>query len=450
MTNFRTKRGRGAAFPTLPTLPALIAAMGLLLCACGGGGSGGQDGSAVGWNAAPEWIDKPGGSGSASGSGNSGGSALPATGDNTVPIHVDNRMGSINMLSASIKVCVPGSAAPGQCVTVDNMLIDTGSTGVRIAARAIPTIAPLLLTQAGALDDATGAAPIAECMLFASGFTWGSVKRADITIGSKTASNIPIQLMADGAFATPTDCMQHGGADLSTVESLGGNGIIGIDHFTGDSRDALTTAIPANYYYCPSQNNCISTRMLAAKEVTNPVAAFATDNNGTVIRLPALPAGGQAAVTGQLIFGVGTQRNNTLPASATVLAVDDYGMFTTQYKGQVFNRSAIDSGTNAYAFPDSAIPKLGSWYTPATPLTLSATMESNTAASAPLQMPLRVANAGGLMATGYAAFDNIGMYFSNSRGNMFLWGLPFFFGRDVYTVIGYAKVGTLTGPFVAF
>jgi hypothetical protein len=33
---------------------------------------------------------------------------------------------------------------------------------------------------------------------------------------------------------------------------------------------------------------------------------------------------------------------------------------------------------------------------------------------------------------------------------MFLWGLPFFYGRDVYTVIGNAKVGNQTGPFVAF
>jgi hypothetical protein len=33
---------------------------------------------------------------------------------------------------------------------------------------------------------------------------------------------------------------------------------------------------------------------------------------------------------------------------------------------------------------------------------------------------------------------------------MFLWGLPFFYGRDVYNVIGNAKVGKLTGPFVAF
>lgn len=73
--------------------------------------------------------------------------------------------------------------------------------------------------------------------------------------------------------------------------------------------------------------------MLASKEVANPVAAFATDNNGTIIRLPAVPATGQANVTGQLVFGVGTQSNNALPTTATVVAMDQHGMFTTQYRG---------------------------------------------------------------------------------------------------------------------
>jgi hypothetical protein len=63
--------------------------------------------------------------------------------------------------------------------------------------------------------------------------------------------------------------------------------------------------------------------------VANPVAAFATYNNGTVMRLPALAAGGQPSVTGRLVFGVGTQQNNALPANPIVLAVDKYGTFTT-------------------------------------------------------------------------------------------------------------------------
>ncbi|MFM0170131.1 DUF3443 domain-containing protein [Paraburkholderia sediminicola] len=433
------------------TLWVVAAFAGLALCACGGGGSssGNQGSNSMGWDAKPDWTPAPTGSG---GSGSSNNSSTPATGDNTVAVRVDKSTGNINRLLASIKVCVPGAQGASQCVTVDNMLVDTGSTGVRISARAIPTLAPLLLTQAGAVDDKVGSAPIAECAPFASGYTWGSVKRADITIGSKTASNIPIQVVSDGAFSTPDDCIAHNGHDLGkSLDVMGVSGILGIDNFTGDSLDALTKAVPGLYYYCPSQNSCINTRMLASKEVTNPVAAFATDNNGMVIRLPAVPATGQASVTGQLVFGVSTQQNNALPANATVIALDKYGAFTTQYKGQVFNQSAIDSGTLSYAFPDSLIPvSIDGLYTPTSTLTLTATIEPNNGTSAPLQMPFSIDNANTLMASGNAAFINIGQYFSNSDDNMFLWGLPFFYGRDVYNVIGNAKVGKLTGPFVAF
>ena len=64
-----------------------------------------------------------------------------------------------------------------------------------------------------------------------------------------------------------------------------------------------------------------------------PGCGIRSDNNGTVIRLPALPPGGRESVSGQLIFGIGTQQNNMLPANATVLALDKYGKFTTQYQG---------------------------------------------------------------------------------------------------------------------
>ncbi|MGN8138077.1 DUF3443 domain-containing protein [Paraburkholderia sp. 22099] len=429
------------------TLWVATVAATVILTACGGGGGDGQGNNSVSWNATPDWVgNSPGNSGNSNNDGNSAG--IKTESDNTVPIRVDNSMGNLNMLSASITVCVPGQPGRGQCVTVDNMLVDTGSTGVRIAASALQSLNPKLLTQIGALDDTTGAFPIAECMPFASGFTWGSVKRADIKIGSRTASNIPVQVMGDGAFTTPSDCIAHGGADYSTARSLGANGILGIGHGVHDSKDALTTAIPGNYYYCPSANSCVSTRVKAEKQVMNPVAAFSADYNGTIIRLPAVPASGQASVTGELIFGVGTQANNALPADANIFTVDTYGFLTTHYQGTAFNYSAIDSGTNVYAFADSAIPTTSDFYTPASALDLSATIEASAGSGAPLAVPFQIENALNLGATGNAAFNNVGA--SMSSGRWFLWGLPFFYGRSVYTVIGDSKIGTLTGPFVAF
>jgi hypothetical protein len=423
------------------TLWVALAALGLTLSACGGGsdGNGGKNNS-IGWSAEPDWIKRPDGS---DGSGNT-----PVKGGNTVPIRVDNSTGSINMLSATITVCVPGAQGASQCTTVDRMLVDTGSVGVRIMASALPAIRSQLLTQVGAVDDASGVAPIAECMPFGSGTTWGSVKRADIKIGERTASNIPIQLVGDGAYAIPSDCVAHGGPDLSAVEKLGANGILGIGYGTQDSKDALTTALPGNYYYCTGANACFNTRMTAGKEVMNPVAAFSSDNNGTIIRLPKLPAGGQMNVTGELVFGIGTQSNNALPANANVLALDEYGEFTTQYQGQVFNWSLIDSGTNGFAFQDDSIATTSNWYTPSVALNLAATMEATNGKGTPVNMPFTIDNALRMSASGYAAYDNVGWYLSRSK--MFMWGLPFFYGRSVYTTVGISTIGKQSGPFVAF
>jgi Protein of unknown function (DUF3443) len=305
-----------------------------------------------------------------------------------------------------------------------------------------------LLTQVGAVDDASGVAPIAECMPFGSGTTWGSVKRADVKIGSRTAGNIPIQLVGDGAYAMPSDCVAHGGPDLSSVEKLGANGILGIGYGTHDSKDALTTALPGNYYYCTGANACFNTRMTIGKEVMNPVAAFSSDNNGTIIRLPKLPAGGQASVSGELIFGIGTQANNALPSNVNVVGLNDYGEFTTQYQGRVFNWSAIDSGTNGFAFQDDAIPTTSNWYTPSSALNLAATMEAIDGKGTPVNIPFTIDSALRMSANGYAAYDNVGWY--QSRSNMFMWGLPFFYGRSVYTTVGNGMIGKQSGPFVAF
>jgi hypothetical protein len=322
-----------------------------------------------------------------------------------------------------------------------------------------------LLTQVGATDDKVGSAPIVQCALFASGFTWGPIKRADVILGNKKASNIPIQVIGDGGYTAPDDCTSRGGPDLGPLLGANGNrafnGIVGIGHFVRDSSLAAKSVIPAGYYYCPTTDSCTGTRVPLTRQVMNPVAGLATNNNGTVIRLPALPAGGQVRVTGQLIFGVGTQANNALPANANILQVDGNGLFTTQYQGRAIINSAIDSGTNGYAFSDTTIPTTGEWYTPPSDQALSATMASTNGTGNPVMVQFSIGNATNMMGSGYAAYDNLGMYLASlpvydvSTNNMlseegFLWGLPFFYGRTVYTVLENARVGTQAGPFVAF
>ncbi|MFX8377738.1 DUF3443 family protein, partial [Acinetobacter baumannii] len=75
------------------------------------------------------------------------------------------------------------------------------------------------------------------------------------------------------------------------------------------------------------------------QQLPNPVAAFATDNNGTIIALPAVPQRGATSVSGTVTFGIGTQADNSLTAT-TILPVTTSssrlgpGVLTATYGGK--------------------------------------------------------------------------------------------------------------------
>ncbi|RFU46061.1 DUF3443 family protein [Paraburkholderia sp. DHOC27] len=457
------------------TLSVAMLAASAVLSACGGGGSNGNGGSgnsAINWPAAPNspggpnWpasIPWPGNNGNSSPNSNStpgtntpanpntapaDGPAVitPVAGGNAVPITVDGKT-SINQPYVTITVCAPNAQGSSQCATVDRMILDTGSTGVRIMAGALgKAFANQLPPQTGATDDPSGNAPIAQCATFGSGFTWGSIKRATVSMGSETSSVMPVQVIGDGAFATPADCITHGGPDMSSVAQMGANGLVGISNLVYDDAASAKRIYPASYYYCTSASACVNTRVPVSGQPMNPVAALPIDNNGTIIRLPSLSPGGADGATGQLIFGIGTQSNNAMPAGVNVVPLDQYGYFTTVYKGRTLNPSAIDSGTNMLLFPDSTIATTNSFYTPASPLSLSALFRASNGSGTPINIPFGIANANTLWVSGNSAFNNIG---ANASG-IVLWGLPFFYGRSVYTVLENATVNGQVGPFAAF
>lgn len=356
-------------------------------------------------------------------------------------------MAGINTLYVTATICYPGTQGGNQCATVDHMLLDTGSVGVRVLASALgSTLAGRLPAQTGATNDPTGNAPITECAQFGSGYLWGAIKRADVNIGGESAGNLPVQIVSDGAFAVPEDCMKNGLLSLGTTAQLNANGVVGIGSGIRDFPAAAQTALAATYYYCNSSGSCTNTRVPLDTQMMNPVADFTSDNNGTIISLPALPAGGQTTAIGQLTFGVGTQSNNALPSNAKIVPLDQNGLFTTIYKGGTFTYSAIDSGTNVYYFPDASIRDAGGWFTPSTPLSLSATVKQTSGAGTPTPLSFQIANGLNLWYSTIAASDSLGAPVSGG----FLWGLPFFYGRNVYTILNNAKVGSQAGPFVAF
>jgi hypothetical protein len=158
--------------------------------------------------------------------------------------------------------------------------------------------------------DASGK-PIAECMQFFDGYTWGPVHLADMQVAGETAHGLPIQVIDPAYASIPSDCTNVGAAK-NTRGTLAANGILGIGVFLHDcGANCVAKAISGTYYTCPG-GTCTSSRMAEALQVANPIPYFATNNNGVIVQLPGVSASGAQSTTGSLIFGIGTQANNAL------------------------------------------------------------------------------------------------------------------------------------------
>lgn len=397
-----------------------IAALGTaaLLGACGGGGGGGStDGGRV---AGP-------------------GGELLVAGSNVLPVRLDAGINgnSINSPYVTVTVCQPGTAV---CEDIDHVLVDTGSSGLRIAASALSAglraSMPAVTTAGG---DALG-----QCAQFASGYAWGSVRRADARLGAETASNIAVQVIGDpGApyAAVPAACTATG-PDLTP--GLGAKGILGVGFFLQDCGVACAVSTAPNVYFaCGAGGGCASTTVPVASQVPQPVARLPVNNNGVVLALPPVPAGGANSLAGSLILGIGTQGNNQL-SGATVYTANAQGFVTTVYKGTAYPNSFLDSGSNGLFFPDASLPVCGDFYCPSPPQTLSGTITGTNGASTSISF--LVDNVATLPADAIAAH----IAGDTSIAASFDWGLPFFFGRSVF--VGIAGAGTPygTGPYWAF
>ena len=384
------------------------------------------------------------GGGAGSGASTGGPTALPS-GPNVAPIIVDSGpAGTVNTPFVSVTLCVPGTAT---CQTIDHVLVDTASSGLRIVASVIDP----MLTLPAAVDGAGN--PLAECVQFADGYSFGSVKLADIKIAEEQASNLDVHIIGDAAFGSvPADCSNIGPPE-NTVQTLGANGILGLSVFREDCGTACAgAAIPATYYSCPAMG-CQSASVALASQVQNPVWRFPTNNNGVIVVLRNVDPAGAALVAGALVFGIDTQSNNGL-GSATVLTVNPAtASFTTIYKGQSLPASFVDSGSNGLFFTDNSLTVCtGSiapgFYCPTSLQSLSATLQSATGVSK--NVAFNVANAESLLANNvtYVAFANLAG--TSPFPATFDWGLPFFYGRTVFVAIEGQNTSSGLGPFVAY
>jgi len=409
-------------------------------------------------------------------SGSANVTVTPTTsGNNVAPLIVDDgpqpaSFSSVNVAFVTVTVCVPNT---NTCQNIDHVQVDTGSEGLRLLSSASGGELNIPLPQ-----ETIGGNPLDECLVFADGYVWGPVDTATVTVAGESASNVPVHVLipATSSPGVPTTCSNQtppggNGDEGGSVMAFGSNGLIGVGPFTNDCGQYCvvdgascngTGSAPCVYYQCPS-SGCTATNIAQAQQVPNPVALFATDNNGVLIQLPAVPDGGSLNVSGSLIFGIGTQSNNNLSLAANVYPIPDLGNnagdLITTFNGVSYPQSFLDSGSNGLFFLNSSttgIPTCtgfmysSDWYCPnPSPDNLTASNQGQNNAGpvgTPVAVNFSIENTATLFNTNNTAFSTLG----GPNPGAVDFGLSFFFGRNVFTAIDGASTPGGTGPYFAY
>jgi len=380
------------------------------------------------------------------GGGGSGAStSTPPTAENVLSVTVDSgpNGNAVNTLYAAVTICQPGSTT--NCQTIDHVLVDTGSTGLRLLSGVIAS--GLNLSRTTSSSGGT----LLNCAHFLdSSFAWGPVVTVDMLLGGKKAAAVPIQLIADPASNHLAARCSSGDA-LNSVATLGAKGILGIGLFKEDCGAGCASNADNGVYYRCTDGACsaaVASTASTSQQLKNPVPLFASDNNGLMVDLPAVASSGAASLNGSVVFGIATQSNNQFTAG-TVLKTST-GHFTTLFAGQSLNKGFLDTGSNALFFNSSAIPSCGTeasgFYCPSTRTQLSATLFDGNAAST--AVTFSIDNALALFNIGNSALPTLSGPVGDAQ--TFDWGLPFFYGRRVFIGIEQLPSPAGPGPFYAF
>ncbi|WP_081765188.1 DUF3443 family protein [Robbsia andropogonis] len=385
-----------------------------MLAGCGGGGGSSSSSNSATSAAATSTI------------------AAADTNVSTITVQQGPNANLANAPFVTVTVCAPGSST---CDTINNVIVDTGSVGLRVLASAVPNS----LSTLTRIQLSSSSQYLAVCGQFLSGYTWGTGRLADIKMSGQSASSVPIQVIADSAVGSaPSQCSNGSATSYSTAATLGANGILGVEGLIQDcGATCVSTATSAWYWGCSSTTACSSpsqTTVPLAQQITNPVSKFATDNNGVIIELPVIASTGAATATGALVFGIGTRTNNAL-GSATVVQTDSAFNFKSTYNGTTNTGAFVDTGSNFLYLDDSSIATCTSgsysgFFCPSSTVSRSVTFSSNVSgATSTYSTTFNIANAQTLFSgNNYYAYNDIGVQQTNQMD----FGLPFFYGKNVF------------------
>jgi hypothetical protein len=378
--------------------------------------------------------------------------------------------GYVNGVFTNVTVCQPSTQ---NCTTIDNVLVDTGSVGLRLVPSALGSLTLNTISTAGSTLE--------DCIQYGdTSYSWGPMALAQVQIAGETTSNIGVQIIGSVGAEAPASCLTTpvipglpNGGNEDTLESLGANGILGIGNGGSDGPwdCGAYCANPSNistydsYYVCPG-GACEPVAAPTSDQAENPIAAFtSSDTNGLVITLPSVAATGAATLSGTINFGIGTQSDNALSSSATLYAMDQCDDFpTVTFNGFAYTDTFCSTGTGGfggfldtgstglYVSDANTLASLGIYDCPSNSsgygfycvstgatTTLSGVALKGNANVGSGTVSLTIENATTLLNTNNAVFNDLGGDSgTDPASDYFDFGAPFFLGRTIF--IG------ITGP----
>ncbi len=229
---------------------------------------------------------------------------------NIVPVEVRRPSSSEvnNQLFVDVTVC----NAQQQCQTVPDVLVDTGSSGLRLFR---PALQGLDLDAVTVLDKR----PMALWERFGSGDLWGKLHWARVRIGGvETTETMPINVF-DRSSPGEQLPAGYGGRDLrDEADGIAGNGILGISpqRYSRGRYFAFAGA-----HGTPSKFDWDRVKVKKSLQLANPIGHFPEPyNNGNVINLPEVDASsGQKTVQGWLGLGIGQPTEMLFPEGSRVI-----------------------------------------------------------------------------------------------------------------------------------
>jgi hypothetical protein len=356
-----------------------------------------------------------------------------------------------NKPCVSVTICTPGSNT--DCQTINDILLDTGASGLRIF-KSVLTVSPTQVTS--------GSGSLADCIQYADGSAdWGPVQTVDVILGNEPAVTVPIQVIDSTFGTTQSQIKSLCGTPDASPSSAGFNGLLGVGLFAQDCGSTCVSVTGNGMYYSCSGSTCTATRVSLSSQVQNPVALLPLDNNGVMVQLPAVAPGGATSVDGYLFLGIDTRSNNSSSGFIMYPADSTYGEFITIFPatgGNTYSSSFLDTGSNGLFFDAGSVSTLTTcssgiatgWYCPSSTLNLSATTEGYTGSpSGPVSF--HIGNASTLFSSSNNVFSELGAPFDSSTLSAYFdWGLPFFMGRNVYFGIEEKTSSLGTGPYYAY